>query len=87
MLLSEYGSIDYVWQSEINLALEIIDKLVERKNFDKLFLRWIPLQSEIGFEEFRTMVNQKYENKQDTRTTEEILSHVKTILADVQKGD
>lgn len=76
-----------MWQSEINLALEIIDKLVERKNFDKLFLRWIPLQSEIGFEEFRAMVNQKYENKQDTRTAEEILSHVKTILADVQKGD
>mgnify|MGYP000064226123 FL=1 len=80
MLYSEYSNPSFVFDAEINFALDIIDALFERKNEEKMFQRWIVYQSEMSFEEFKNKLGNIKNNKYDKRSSKEILNNVKNIL-------
>ncbi|EDP24163.1 hypothetical protein [Parvimonas micra] len=80
MLYSEYSNPGFVFDAEINFALDIIDALFERKNEEKMFQRWIVYQSEMSFEEFKNKLGNIKNNKYDKRSSKEILNNVKNIL-------
>lgn len=80
MLYSEYSNPKFVFDAEINFALDIIDALFERKNEEKMFQRWIVYQSEMSFEEFKNKLGNTKNNKYDKRSSKEILNNVKKIL-------
>lgn len=80
MLYSEYSNPNFIFDAEINFALDIIDALFERKNEEKMFQRWIVYQSEMSFEEFKNKLGNIKNNKYDKRSSKEILNNVKKIL-------
>lgn len=60
--------------------------MVERIRDDKIFKRWIPYQSSIGFEEFKAKIIADNSSVGSIKSVDEIMVDVKEILNKVQGG-
>lgn len=69
----------------INDATDVLEALNERVQNERLFQRWIPIQGEMSFDDFKSEVMSKA-SKADNRPAEVILAGVRDILKQV-KGD
>lgn len=62
-------------QLEFELGMELIEKCEEQRIEEQIFMRWIPYQGQISFEEFKKeLVPSRKE--QDNRTAEEIIDSI-----------
>ena len=77
MLLSRYGTVDYIFSMPFLKGMEIIKKAYDKVFEDKLFFRWVTNHEEsMPFEEFKTRLM----SATSTKTTEETLTEVKDII-------
>lgn len=82
MLLSRYSDINYVMSLEFEDGVKLINKAEEKDTEYKIFLRWVPYQEVINFEDFKKEIF-SYVKKE---SKEEILNKVKGIL-DMKVGE
>lgn len=76
LLHKRYSNIDFIFEMEPEEALSFVSYVMERREDELLFQRWINgLQYEISFEEFRLRLKPK-----KVKPDVEILADVRTIL-------
>lgn len=52
----------------------------ERRKNEKIFQRWIPIQNEINFDEFKKRLSSNKNSKYEKKNKDEILQNVKNII-------
>lgn len=88
MLFSRYKNIDYFLELEWIDFVDSVNFAINEKQEEILIQRWIPLQSEISFEEFKkSLKEEKRIMKEDKRTSDEIFSVVEDVLLTFKGGD
>jgi hypothetical protein len=75
LLLKRYHSLEYIKSLEIEEALSLIEYAQSKREEELLFIRWIPFQVEMGFDEFKTKLKPKPIKKE-----KEILTDVEKII-------
>lgn len=61
--------------------------MTERVADEKIFLRWIPYQADISFEEFKSQLKTNNSAFTSNKSTDEIMLDVKNILNQMQGGN
>lgn len=68
-------------------AQSLILAMTERVADEKIFLRWIPYQADISFEEFKSQLKTNSPTFTSNKSTDEIMLDVKNILNQMQGGN
>lgn len=81
MLLSRYGSIDYIMSLDFEDGINQIHKAEEKDIEEKLFLRWaIAFQMESSFTDFKNKLMTNSNITDSSKSKEEILADVRKIF-------
>lgn len=68
-------------------AQSLILAMTERVADEKIFLRWIPYQADISYEEFKSQLKTNNSTFTSNKSTDEIMLDVKNILNQMQGGN
>lgn len=82
LLLHRYGNLDYILQSDIELAEKIIEKAKEKEKEKRYFLQWVvqlPNMTDETYTNFSSYVDRVTGRNIDKRPVEECMKEIEEI--------
>lgn len=82
LLLHRYGNFEYILHLDIDSALRIVDKAIEKEQENRYFLQWcvqLPHMTKESFVSFDSYVDKVTGRNIDKRSVEECLAEIEEI--------
>ena len=82
LLLHRYGNFEYILHLDIDSALRIVDKAIEKEQENRFFVQWavqLPHMSKETFVSFDAYVDKLTGRNIDKRSVEECLAEIEQI--------